>query len=53
MDRSSLVRRYLELQAEAARLGIYGTPHLTRDMTNEEIVRRGLALAKGVSKAKK
>jgi hypothetical protein len=51
MNRLKLVQRYLALQSEAARLGLR-SPHITSDMTDDEIIRRGLELAERVNKAK-
>ena len=40
MTHQQLVKRYLELQSEAWSLGV-ATPHISTDMTDDEIIRRG------------
>lgn len=52
MNRAQLVKRYLELQDEGARMGIYGMPHITRDMTDDEMIRRGMMLAERIKRTK-
>lgn len=52
MQRQELVRRYLALQDEALALGLTGTAHITRDMSDAEIVRLGKVLAQQVAEAR-
>ena len=52
VDRTLLISRYLSLQTTAAKLGIRGTAHVTRDMSDAEIVRLGVALTAQVERAK-
>lgn len=53
VNRDAMVRRYLELQSEARKL-LPGsrTPHITKDMSDQEIIRLGKWLAETVNKAK-
>lgn len=52
MQRQDLVRRYLALQDEARAFGLTGTAHITRDMSDAEIVRLGKMLAQQVAEVK-
>jgi len=53
MNRAQLVAFYLALQREAEALGLRGTAHVTRDMSDEEIVRLGRLLRSAIEHAKK
>lgn len=44
MNRQVLVARYLLLQRQAEQMGIKGSAHITATISNDEIVRLGLAL---------
>lgn len=53
VNRDAMVRRYLELQNEARQLLPNSrTPHITKDMSDEEIIRLGKWLAEVIGKAK-
>jgi hypothetical protein len=52
MNRASLVAFYIALQREAELLGLRGTAHVTRSMSDEEIVRLGRLLRSAIEHAK-
>jgi hypothetical protein len=52
MERPRLVEFYLALQREAEALGLRGTAHVTRSMSDEEIVRLGRLLRQSIQHAK-
>jgi len=52
MNRAQLVAFYIALQREAEALGLRGTAHVTRDMSDEEIVRLGRLLRQAIQHAK-
>ena len=48
IDRKQLIERYLALQDEARGLGLVGTSHATADLSDDELLRRGVILKKRV-----
>jgi hypothetical protein len=52
MERHHLVAFYIALQREAELLGVRGTAHVTRSMSDEEIVRLGRLLRQAIQHAK-
>jgi len=52
MNRAKLVAFYIALQREAEALGLRGTAHVTRHISDEEIVRLGRLLRSEIEHAK-
>jgi len=52
MNRAQLVAFYIALQREAEALGLRGTAHVTRHISDEEIVRLGRLLRSEIEHAK-